>query len=137
MYVLCLCLHHVEDNLVPFPHALRVRGADVVLHDDLPLPPTQPAPHEALHLEESTTGQRCIMNVGGGRDSVRKCTACTHVLITHTHTHTHTHANKNTLCMHGIILTKRLPLLPPVLLLPPIIIITITIHQIFIIKRFV
>ena len=48
--LLCLCLHHVEDDLVPLPHALGVRGADVILNDDLPLPPTEPAPHEALHL---------------------------------------------------------------------------------------
>lgn len=50
MDVLCLSLHHVEDNLVPLPHALSVRGADVVLNDDLPLAATEPPPHEALHL---------------------------------------------------------------------------------------
>lgn len=48
--ILCLSLHHVEDNLVPLPHALSVRRADVVLNDDLPLPAAEPAPHEALHL---------------------------------------------------------------------------------------
>ena len=53
--VLCLCLHHVEDDLVPLPHALSVRGGDVVLDDDLPLPPTQPASHEALNLHSHST----------------------------------------------------------------------------------
>lgn len=50
-----LCLHHVEDNLVPLPHALSMGGTDVVLDDDLPLPPAQPATHEALHLHSSST----------------------------------------------------------------------------------
>ena len=49
--VLRLRLHHVEDDLVPLPHALGVRGADVVLDDDLPLPPAQPAAHETLDLQ--------------------------------------------------------------------------------------
>ena len=53
--VLRLCLHHVEHNLVPLPHALGVRGADVVLDDDLPLPPAQPATHETLHLRGHNT----------------------------------------------------------------------------------
>lgn len=48
--VLRLGLHHVEDDLVPLSHALSVRRADVVLDNDLPLPPAQPAAHEALHL---------------------------------------------------------------------------------------
>lgn len=50
-----LRLHHVEHNLVPFSHALCVRGTDVVLDDDLPLPPAQPATHEALHLHSHGT----------------------------------------------------------------------------------
>lgn len=53
--VLRLGLHHVEDDLVPLPHALGVRGTDVVLDDDLPLPAAQPAAHEALHLHRHTT----------------------------------------------------------------------------------
>lgn len=50
MDVLCLCFHHVEDDLIPLPHALSMRGTDVVLDNDLPLPPAQPATHEALYL---------------------------------------------------------------------------------------
>ncbi len=50
-----LCFHHVEDYLVPLPHALSVRGTDVVLDDDLPLPPAQPATHETLHLHSHNT----------------------------------------------------------------------------------
>ena len=57
--VLCLCLHHVEHNLVPLPHALGVRGADVVLDNDLPLSPAQPATHETLHLHSHRT-TRCL-----------------------------------------------------------------------------
>ena len=53
--VLRLRLHHVEDDLVPLPHALSVRGADVVLDDDLPLPAAEPATHEALHLQRGNT----------------------------------------------------------------------------------
>lgn len=48
--VLGFCFHHVEDNLVPLPHALSMRRADVVLDDDLPLPSAQPATQETLHL---------------------------------------------------------------------------------------
>lgn len=48
--ILRFCFHHVEHNLVPLPHALRVRRADIVLNNDLPLPPAQPATQEALHL---------------------------------------------------------------------------------------
>lgn len=51
--ILSLSLHHVKDNLVSLPHALSMRRADVVLNDDLPLPPTQPASHETLDLEET------------------------------------------------------------------------------------
>lgn len=51
--VLRLCFHHVEHDLVPLPHALCVRRADVILDDDLPLPPAQPATHETLHLQWS------------------------------------------------------------------------------------
>lgn len=50
--ILGLSLHHVKDNLVSLPHALGMRRADVVLNNDLPLPPTQPASHETLDLEE-------------------------------------------------------------------------------------
>lgn len=50
-----LRLHHVEDNLVPFSHALSMRGTDVVLDNDLPLPPAQPATHETLHLHSHST----------------------------------------------------------------------------------
>lgn len=58
-----LCFHHVEDDLVPLPHALGVRGADVVLHDDLPLPPAQPASHEALHLHSRGARGAAIYSV--------------------------------------------------------------------------
>lgn len=53
--VFCLCFHHVEDDLVPFSHAFGMGGTDVVLDDDLPLPPAQPATHEALHLHGQST----------------------------------------------------------------------------------
>lgn len=53
--ILSLCFHHVEDNLVPFSHALSMRGADVVLDDDLPLPSTEPSTHETLHLHSHGT----------------------------------------------------------------------------------
>lgn len=53
--ILGLRLHHVEDNLVPFSHALSMRGTDVVLDDDLPLPPAEPAAHETLHLHSHGT----------------------------------------------------------------------------------
>jgi len=56
VHVLRLGLRHAEDDLVPLPHALGVRRADVVLDDDLPPPPAQPAAHEALHLRRSTAG---------------------------------------------------------------------------------
>lgn len=49
--ILSLCLHHIEDDLVPLPHALSMRGANVVLNDYLPFPATEPASHEALHLQ--------------------------------------------------------------------------------------
>lgn len=55
MDVFCLRFHHGENNLVPFPHALSMRGTDVVLDDDLPLPPAQPATHETLHLHNQST----------------------------------------------------------------------------------
>lgn len=53
--ILGLCFHHVEDNLVPFSHALSMRGTDVVLDDDLPLPPAEPSTHETLHLHSHGT----------------------------------------------------------------------------------
>lgn len=56
--VLRLRLHHAEDDLVPLPHALSVRGADVVLDYDLPLPAAEPAAHEALHLHSGSTARR-------------------------------------------------------------------------------
>lgn len=55
VHVFCLCFHHVEHNMVPLPHALSVRGADIVLDNDFPLPPTQPATHETLHLYSHST----------------------------------------------------------------------------------
>ncbi len=33
-----------------------MRRADVVLNNDLPLPPTEPAPHETLHLRRYKEG---------------------------------------------------------------------------------
>lgn len=42
--VLGLRVQHAEHHLVPLPHALRVRRADVVLDNGLPLPPADPAP---------------------------------------------------------------------------------------------
>lgn len=53
--VFSLRFHHVEDNLVSFSHALGMRGTDVVLDDDLPLPPAKPATHETLHLHSHST----------------------------------------------------------------------------------
>lgn len=49
--VLRLRVQHAEHNLVPLPHALCMRGADVILDDCLPLPPADPASQEALDLE--------------------------------------------------------------------------------------
>lgn len=56
--VLRLCFHHAEDDLVPLPHALSMRGTDVVLDNNLPLPPAEPATHEALHLHSRSTTWR-------------------------------------------------------------------------------
>ena len=50
VYILRLGLHHREHNLVSLPHALCMGRTKVVLHDGLPLPPTQPPSHEALNL---------------------------------------------------------------------------------------
>lgn len=50
MLILSFCFDHVEDNLVAFSHALSMRRADIVLYNDLPLPPTEPAAHETLYL---------------------------------------------------------------------------------------
>lgn len=58
MDVLCLSLHHVEDDLVSFPHALSMRRTNVVLHNNLPLPSTQPPSHEALDLQRESVS--CI-----------------------------------------------------------------------------
>jgi len=54
MDVLGLSLHHVEDDLVPLPHALSMRRTDVVLHNNLPFPSTQPPSHEALDLQRQS-----------------------------------------------------------------------------------
>lgn len=56
LHVLGLGLQHAEHHLVPLPHAISVRRADVVLDDGLPLAPAQPAPQEALHLGEWAGG---------------------------------------------------------------------------------
>lgn len=50
VHILRLGLHHCEHNLVSLPHALSMGRTNVVLHDGLPFPPTQPASHEALNL---------------------------------------------------------------------------------------
>ena len=49
--VLGLRLQHAEHHLVPLPHALSVRRADIVLDDGLPFPSADPPSQEALHLE--------------------------------------------------------------------------------------
>jgi len=54
MDVLGLSLHHVEDDLVSLPHALSMRRANVVLHNNLPLPSAQPPSHEALDLQRES-----------------------------------------------------------------------------------
>ena len=59
VHVLRLRLHHVEHDVVPLAHALGMRRADVVLHDQLPLPAAQPAPHEALNLGGGTPCAAC------------------------------------------------------------------------------
>lgn len=38
LHVLGFGFQHAEDYLVPLPHAVSVRGADVILDDGLPLP---------------------------------------------------------------------------------------------------
>ena len=48
--VLGLRVQHAEHHLVPLPHALCVRRADIILDDCLPLPPADPASQEALDL---------------------------------------------------------------------------------------
>src|SRR4029434_2519294 len=90
-HVLGLGLHHVEDNLVPLPHALGVRRGDVVLHDDLPLPPAQPATHEALHLGDNTHTHTHIYIHS------RLNTYTYMYLHTHTCTHTKTYTNTRTM----------------------------------------
>lgn len=49
--IFCFCLHHVEDYLVPLPHALSMRGADIVLDDDLPLSSAKPSTQKTLNLQ--------------------------------------------------------------------------------------
>lgn len=51
VHVLRLGFHHGEHDLISLPHALSMGRTDVVLHDGLPLPPTQPSPHKALNLQ--------------------------------------------------------------------------------------
>lgn len=50
MDIFCFGFHHVEDDLIPLSHALCMGRADIVLNNDLPLPSTKPATHEALDL---------------------------------------------------------------------------------------
>lgn len=49
--VLCLRVQHAEHHLVPLPHALCMRRADIILDDGFPLPPANPASQKALDLQ--------------------------------------------------------------------------------------
>lgn len=50
LHVLGFGFQHAEDNLVPLPHAVSMRGADVILDDGLPLPSAEPTPEKTLDL---------------------------------------------------------------------------------------
>lgn len=52
MDIFCLCLHHVEYNLIPLPHTFRMWRTYIVLHDCLPFPSTKPAAHKTLNLDK-------------------------------------------------------------------------------------
>lgn len=51
VHILRLSLHHVENYLVPLPHALCMRRANIILDNGFPFSSAQPAPHEALNLK--------------------------------------------------------------------------------------
>lgn len=51
--VLCLWVQHAEHHLVPLPHALCMRWADIILDDGFPLPPANPASQKALDLQQT------------------------------------------------------------------------------------
>lgn len=66
LHVLGLRVHHAEHHLVPLPHALGVRRADIVLDDGLPLPPADPASQEALDLPIQRDAVRPRPTIGSG-----------------------------------------------------------------------
>lgn len=67
--ILRLSLDHGEHNLVSFPHTFSMRRTDVILHDSLPFPSTQPSSHEALNLQSK---KRRKGKVRGRRKKRRK-----------------------------------------------------------------
>ena len=78
VHILRLSLHHGEHNLVSLPHTFSVRRANVILHDGLPFPSTQPSSHEALNLQKreregkKKEGRKGNRERGGGRKEGRK-----------------------------------------------------------------
>lgn len=51
--ILRLSFNHGEHNLVSLPHAFSMRRTNVILHNGLPFPSTQPSSHEALNLQNN------------------------------------------------------------------------------------